>query len=264
MLQYNIVGFAPEHCRDHGHYPRAAAALAEAAAGSLLGVEVAESDDLFNPIDVVSPRESPRLGVALHGQISIFIWSGVPSEVLNWRGLSFAGPVHRFDLGFYPASEGLTLSWHDPDGQLVRHVDVSGARVRQDSGTARVLDEQADTDETIDFEVGHRLPKQDVAQLLASAGQDDIIVYDGRRYVRSDDPQMGYRARITHTSPDGQNWVAVDQSGPVNTLKDPLVAALQGDEIDVAVLADSMAQAWFNLSFVNEDGGQRFRAYPMR
>lgn len=61
-------------------------------------------------------------------------------------------------------------------------------------------------------------------------------------------------ARIKRKANDGAWWVAVDQKGPINTLRNPLARPVRADDPDG--LADWVARAWFRA-----DDGPGFHCF---
>lgn len=240
VLQYEVVGYAPRSPRDWYIHPSPGQAGTEQLAAPLLGPGTIyrgtrPAATLVNRTDLV--------GITMFGPVIIVMWSGRPESALNWDQLNHDPRCQRFRVGVYPASDGMEAEWTSADGEIRRHVSISGGEIVVDHGETRVFDEDADTDNTLEIDWDNRLPKSITSALLNDAGPGEIETYDGRRYVLTADPSVWKRARIVRRGPKRSRWVAVDQTGPINTLRDPLakpVPATDPDELGADVL-----ETWF-------------------
>lgn len=176
----------------------------------------------------------------------------MPDSSFRWDLLRPDPRCHRFQVSVFPASSDLEIRWDGPNGELLRHVEISAGEIVTNVGDARILDENADTDDSLQIDWDQRLPAKVAKQLLGDAADGEVKTYDGRQYVRCDRRSILKRARIVHTDRSGRTWVAVDQTGKINTLRDPL-AELRGD-IDPDELADQVLETWFRFSMFDTDG----------
>jgi hypothetical protein len=242
VLQYEVVGYAPRSPRDWYIHPSPGRAAAERVATELLGAGSAYRG--VQPAAKLTNR-TELVGVTVFGPVTIVIWSGRPDTALRWDRLTHDPRCARFRVGAYPASDGMDADWLDADGVVQRRVSVAGGQVVADEGEARVFDVDGETDESLDIDLDNRLPKSICTALLKAAGPGEIQVYDGRRYVLSSDREVWKRARIVRPGPKNSRWVAVDQTGKINTLRDPLARPLNTADPDE--LAAEVVHTWFRF-----------------
>jgi hypothetical protein len=183
----------------------------------------------------------------VYGPICFVAWSGVPASSFQWTSLAETSGKDRFHVGVYPASDGLEARWEDGDGGLKRLLSVSGGEIVENLGDGRLVDERADDDRSLYPTGGRPLRKSVVDDLLAGAAPQDVMTYDGRRYVRTDDQQLLADAKVYRVDKHGRTWVGVDQKGPINTLRDPL-RNLDFTRKSVETIADRLCRAWFDFS----------------
>lgn len=257
MMQYEVVGYAPKSLRSIRNYPWSGRKLADGIAQQLLG-----GDPLFRgerrSDQVVGPQDQPLLGISTWGPMVFIMWSGMPETSLRLDALDFPG-CHRFQVSVFPASDGVDARWNAPTGEVLRHVNVSGGVVVTDEGDAGLLDVDGETDTSPVPVWENRLPAKVTRNLLAGASESEVKMYDGRRYVQTTDKDVLERARIVHYDDDGRTWVAIDQTGPINTLLDPLAAV--SEEVDTDKLADQVLKAWFNFSMSDSWDGYAVNCY---
>ncbi|WP_091413533.1 hypothetical protein [Friedmanniella luteola] len=246
MLSFEIVGYAPRSPRDWYIHPSKGRDTAEPLASRLMG-----RGPLFRGVGKASTVVGQDVvGISVWGPVVLIIWSGTPASAFNWDDLQRDPKCQRFSVSVTPAANAMEARWEDANGQVMRHVVVSDGELVTNVGDASLVDEGADTDTSLAPVWDNRLPATTVKRLLADASEDEIKVYDRRRYVRSDDRDLLYEARIVHTDRRKRTWVAVDQTGKINTLYDPL-ADLSGD-LDPDDLAVNVVAAWFRIGLLDE------------
>jgi hypothetical protein len=64
----------------------------------------------------------------------------------------------RFFVSVSPAAYGMEARWDDAEGQILRHVVISGGDLVTNAGDARLVDEHADTDYSLRPAWENRLP----------------------------------------------------------------------------------------------------------
>lgn len=243
MRNFTLVGYAPRTARDWYSSPPRGRGAAEKVARQLLG-EGTVWKGRRPPEQLTDEDGQPLLGVMVCGAVTLITWSHMPETSLRWDRLPQDPPRERFMVSSSPASDDLEASWIASTGEVRRRVQISGDQVHVDEGDERLFEEDADDDPTLDVRYGEpRLPARTVRALLAQAAEDEISTYDGRRYVLTRDAGLADAAYIVRPAGRKKWWVAVDQSGPVNTLRDPLARPLQTDDLDA--LAERIANAWF-------------------
>jgi len=246
MLSFEIVGYALRSPRDWYINTSKGRDAAEPAAEQLMG-----GSPLFRGVGKApSVVNTTMVGVSVWESVVLVIWAGAPSTAFEWDRLERNRRCQRFSVSVTPAAHGMEARWEDADGQLLRHVVILNGELVTNLGDARIFDEHADTDTSLTVREG-RLPATTVKRLLAEAGEDEVKTYDGRRYVRTSDPALLHQARIMHIDRRRRTWVAVDQTGKINTLYDPL-ADLSGRP-DPDRLALEVVQAWFGIDLEDDD-----------
>jgi hypothetical protein len=256
-MQYEIVGYAPDAPQTWWNRSGGGRAACDRAADQLLG-DGALRHGFEAPLSW-QRDDPPRIGIRIFEPVIMIAWSGVPDSSLRWDRLVVDPSCHRFHVGVFPASDGLEVSWTSPEGELLRRVSIDGGTVMADEGEARLFAEDEDgVDASLRVEDDLRLPKKVVQGLIASAAADELKLYDGRRYVRTEDRSVIKKARIVHVDDHGKSWVAVDQKGPVNLLGDPLHDLSR----DVEEIAEQLLRAWFRIDLSDEhDEALKFNTY---
>lgn len=121
------------------------------------------------------------------------------------------------------------------------------------TGDAQAFSTTDEGDPNIYVDDGTRLSKATIAKLLEKAKPEDMMTYDGRRYIRTKNKKAILTARISRkddlTESNGKWWVAIDQKGKVNLHGDPFYDL----EDDVEEIADRVSQCWFRTSFLYPD-----------
>jgi len=247
MLSFEIVGYAPRSPRDWYVNTSKGRDAAEPAAEQLMG-----GSPLFRGVGKApSVVNTTMVGVSVWESVVLVIWAGIPSTAFGWDRLERNPRCQRFSVSVTPAAHGMEARWEDAEGHLLRHVVILNGELVTNLGNAHLVDETADTDTSLAPAWEKRLPAKAVTRLLGEAAEDQIKTYDGRRYVRTDDPALLHQARIVHTDRRRQTWVALDQNGTINTLHDPL-ADLSGT-LDPDRLALHVVQAWFRVDLTDDD-----------
>ncbi len=243
MRNFTLVGYAPRTARDWYSGRPLGRGAAEEVARQLLG-EGSVWMGWRPPERLTDGHGDPLLGILVCGAVTLITWSHMPETSLRWDRLATDPPRERFMVSSSPASNDLEASWISSTGRVRRRVQISGDQVQVDEGDDRLFEEDADDDPTLDVRYFEKkLPARTVRALLAQAAEDEISTYDGRRYVLTRDEGLAEAAYIVRPAGRRKWWVAVDQSGPVNTLRDPLARPLQIDDLDA--LAERIARAWF-------------------